>query len=49
MMSMQNYDSYRQAEDYFFRSICLKCLDLGDGAMTYMTGGAKLNFLALLA
>jgi ribosomal protein S18 acetylase RimI-like enzyme len=36
---------YRQAEDYFFRGISLKCLDLGDDAHAYMTGGAELNFI----
>lgn len=36
---------YRQAEDYFFRRIASKCLDLGDGANAYMTGGAELNFI----
>jgi GNAT superfamily N-acetyltransferase len=36
---------YRQAEDYFFRGISLKCMDLGDGAHAYMTGGAELNFI----
>lgn len=36
---------YRQAEDYFFRGISLKCMDLGDGANAYMTGGAELNFI----
>lgn len=36
---------YRQAEDDFFRGISLKCIDLGDGAHTYMTGGAELNFI----
>jgi len=29
---------YRQAEDYFFRGISSKCLNLGDGANAYMTG-----------
>lgn len=36
---------YRQAEDYFFRGISSKCLDLGDGANAYMTCGAELNFI----
>ncbi len=36
---------YRQAEDYFFRGISSKCLDLDDGAHAYMTGGAELNFI----
>jgi ribosomal protein S18 acetylase RimI-like enzyme len=36
---------YRQAEDYFFRGISLKSLDLDDGAHAYMTGGAELNFI----
>jgi ribosomal protein S18 acetylase RimI-like enzyme len=36
---------YRQAEDYFFRGISLKCIKLGDGANAYMTGGAELNFI----
>ena len=35
---------YRKAEDYFFRGIASKCLDLDDGAHAYMTGGAELNF-----
>ena len=29
---------YRQAEDYFFRGISSKCLNLGDDANAYMTG-----------
>lgn len=36
---------YRQAEDYFFRGISSKCLDMDDGAHAYMTGGAELNFI----
>ena len=36
---------YRQAEDYFFRGISLKCINLGDYANAYMTGGAELNFI----
>lgn len=36
---------YRQAEDYFFRGISLKCLNLSDRAYAYMTGGAGLNFI----
>lgn len=44
-MSVQLIDLYRQAEDYFFRGIASKCLDLGDGANAYMTGGAELNFI----
>lgn len=36
---------YRQAEDYFFRGISSKCLDLDDGAHAYMTGGTELNFI----
>lgn len=36
---------YCQAEDYFFRGISLKCLDLGDGAHAYMTGVVELNFI----
>jgi ribosomal protein S18 acetylase RimI-like enzyme len=36
---------YRQAEDYFFRGISSKCLNLDDGAHAYMTGGAGLNFI----
>ena len=36
---------YRQAEDYFFRGIASKYLDLGYGAHAYMTGGAELNFI----
>lgn len=34
-----------QAEDYFFRGIASKCLDLDDGAHAYMTGGAELIFI----
>jgi len=41
----QIIDLYRQAEDYFFRGISSKCLDLDDGAHAYMTGGAELNFI----
>ena len=41
----QIIDLYRQAEDYFFRGISLKCMNLGDGANAYMTGGAELNFI----
>lgn len=41
----QLIDLYRQAEDYFFRGISLKCLNLGDAANAYMTGGAELNFI----
>jgi len=36
---------YRQAEDYFFRGISSKYLNLEDGANAYMTGGAELNFI----
>lgn len=36
---------YRQAEDYFFRGISLKCINLDDGAHAYLTGGAELNFI----
>ena len=36
---------YRQAEDYFFRGISSKCLDLDDGTHAYMTGGAELNVI----
>ena len=36
---------YRQAEDYFFRGISTKCLNLDDDANAYMTGGAGLNFI----
>lgn len=36
---------YRQAEDYFFRGISSKCLNLDDEAYAYMTGGAGLNFI----
>lgn len=38
---------FRQAEDYFFKSIAQKCLVLGDGATAYMTGVqvADLNFV----
>ena len=36
---------YRQAEDYFFGGISSKCMNLGDGANAYMTGGAELNFI----
>ena len=41
----QLIDLYRQAEDYFFRGISSKCMDLGDGANAYMTGGTELNFI----
>lgn len=36
---------YRQSEDYFFRGIALKSLDIEDSAHAYMTGGAELNFI----
>lgn len=36
---------YHQAEDYFFRGISLKCMNLEDGANAYMTGGSELNFI----
>ena len=36
---------YRKAEDYFFRGISSKCLNLDDVANAYMTGGAELNFI----
>lgn len=36
---------YRRAEDYFFRGISSKYMDLGDDAHAYMTGGAELNFI----
>ncbi|POZ59996.1 GNAT family N-acetyltransferase [Chromobacterium alticapitis] len=38
-------NSYREAEDYFFRGISFKCLDLDCGATAYMTGGAGLNLI----
>ncbi|CZP96003.1 Predicted acetyltransferase [Legionella pneumophila] len=38
-------DLYRQAEDYFFRGISSKCMDLETSAHAYMTGGAELNFI----
>ncbi|ELE9247922.1 GNAT family N-acetyltransferase [Enterobacter kobei] len=41
----QKMDLYRQAEDYFFRGISSNSLDLDDGAHSYMTGGAGLNFI----
>ncbi|MCP5369572.1 MAG: GNAT family N-acetyltransferase [Rickettsiaceae bacterium] len=41
----QLMDLYRQAEDYFFRGISSKCLDLDNDAHSYMTGGAELNFI----
>lgn len=44
-MSAPLANLYRQAEDYFFRGISSKCLDLDDGAHAYMTGGAELNFI----
>jgi ribosomal protein S18 acetylase RimI-like enzyme len=44
-MNIPLINLYRQAEDYFFRSIASKCLDLGDGANAYMTGDAELNFV----
>jgi len=37
-MSAPLINLYRKAEDYFFRGISLKCLNLGDGANAYMTG-----------
>lgn len=36
---------YRHAEDYFFKGISSKFLDLEDGAHAYMTGEAGLNFI----
>lgn len=39
----QLIDLYHQAEDYFFRGISSKRLDLDDDAHSYMTGGAELN------
>lgn len=44
-MSASSINIYRQAEDYFFRGISLKYINLGDGANAYMTGGAGLNFI----
>lgn len=44
-MNLSLIDLYRQAEDYFLRGISLKCLNLGNGAIAYMTGGAGLNFI----
>lgn len=44
-MSATLINLYRQAEDYFFRGIAVKCMDLGDGANAYLTGGAELNFI----
>jgi len=38
-------DLYRRAEDYFFRGIASKCLDLGNKANAYMTASAGLNFI----
>jgi ribosomal protein S18 acetylase RimI-like enzyme len=38
-------DLYRQAEDYFFRGISSKCMDLEGSAHAYMTGGSELNFI----
>lgn len=37
-MTTSLINMYRQAEDYFFRGISLKYLDLGEGANAYMTG-----------
>ena len=36
---------YGQAEDYFFRGIASKCLELDDGTHGYMTGGGALNVI----
>jgi hypothetical protein len=36
---------YRQAEDFFFKGISSKYLNLSDGVNAYMTGGAALNFI----
>ncbi len=36
---------YRQGEDYFFRGISSKCLDLGHGATAYKINGTELNFI----
>ncbi|MFN7709945.1 MAG: GNAT family N-acetyltransferase [Holosporales bacterium] len=41
----QLIDFYREAEDYFFRGISSKCLDLYDSARIYMTSCAELNFI----
>lgn len=40
---------YRQAEDYFFRAISIKCLDINDQATAYMTGvqSGELNPLTI--
>ncbi len=37
-MTIALVNAYRQVEDYFFRGISLKCLNLGDGVTAYMTG-----------
>lgn len=37
-MNASLIDLYRQAEDYFFKGIALKCMHLSDGTNVYMTG-----------
>lgn len=44
-MSAALINLYHNAEDYFFRGISSKCLNLADGATAYMTGGAELNLI----
>jgi len=44
-MSATLINLYHQAEDYFFRGISSKCLDLDGGANAYMTGGAEINLI----
>ena len=40
---------FNQIEDYFSRAISLKCLDMSDGAIAYMTGVSveNLNFVCI--
>lgn len=46
-MNAPSINLYRQAEDYFFKAISLKCLNLAEGVHAYMTGVpvADLNFI----
>jgi ribosomal protein S18 acetylase RimI-like enzyme len=39
---------YLHAQDYFFRGIASKCLDLEDAAHAYMTGATGLNFMYII-
>lgn len=40
-MSAALINLYHQAEDYFFKGISSKCLNLADEYTAYMTGGAE--------